>query len=105
MTGMANLMPCPSCGQEVSLQAASCPKCGHPFRSVAASTSMNVWDFVGFGVCGVGIVMFLGGAVMQYNDAITSKTAGNLVVASIVAVVLGLLLMAVGRILAGAGKK
>jgi hypothetical protein len=66
---------------------------------------MNAWDFVGFGVCGTGIVMFVGGAVMQYNDAITSKTAGNLVVASIVAVVLGLLLMAVGRVLAGAGKR
>jgi len=102
---MASLIPCPSCGQEVSPQAASCPKCGHPFRSVAASTSMNAWDFVGFGFCGVGIVMFLGGAVMRYTYAITSKTAGNLVVASIVAVVLGLLLMAVGRVLAGAGKK
>ena len=30
---MANLMPCPSCGQEVSSQAATCPKCGHPLRS------------------------------------------------------------------------
>jgi hypothetical protein len=66
---------------------------------------MNAWDFVGFGFCGVAIVMFLGGAVLRYAYAITSETAGNLVVASIVAVVLGLLLMAVGRVLAGAGKK
>lgn len=66
---------------------------------------MNAWDFVGFGFCGVGIVMFLGGAVMRYTYATTSKTAGNLVVASIVAVVLGLLLMAVGPVLADAGKK
>ena len=66
---------------------------------------MNAWDFVGLGVCGVGIAMFLGGAVMRYNYAITDKTAGNLVVASIAAVVLGLLLMAVGRVLAGSGKK
>ncbi len=49
--------------------------------------------------------MFLGGAVMRYTYATTSKTAGNLVVASIVAVVLGLLLMAVGPVLADAGKK
>ncbi len=43
--------------------------------------------------------------MLRYAYAITSETAGNLVVASIVAVVLGLLLMAVGRVLAGAGKK
>ncbi len=24
------MMPCPACGNGVSLQAASCPKCGHP---------------------------------------------------------------------------
>lgn len=102
---MADLVPCPSCGHNVSNLAASCPKCGHPFRSVSTSTNLNAWDFVGLGVCCVGVAMFLGGAVMRYNYFITSKTSGSLVVASIVAVVVGLLLMAVGRVLAGAGKK
>ena len=34
MAGMANLVPCPSCDHEVSPEASSCPKCGHPLRSL-----------------------------------------------------------------------
>ena len=48
---MANLIPCPSCGQEVSPQAASCPKCGHPLRSASSplgkrNTIALVWVVV-----------------------------------------------------------
>ena len=47
---MANLMPCPSCGQEVSSQAATCPTCGHPLRSALPlgkrNTIVLVWVVV-----------------------------------------------------------
>ena len=33
------LVNCPSCGTEVSEQAASCPKCGHPLRKTAQGLS------------------------------------------------------------------
>jgi hypothetical protein len=102
---MADLVPCPSCGNKVSNLAASCPACGHPFRSAQVNVGYNAWDYAGLGVCVVGVAMFLAGAVLRYNYSITDNTTGNLVVASVVAVVLGLLLMAVGRVLAGAGKK
>jgi hypothetical protein len=47
---MPNLTPCPSCGQEVSLQAATCPTCGHPLRSALPlgkrNTIVLVWVVV-----------------------------------------------------------
>jgi predicted amidophosphoribosyltransferase len=33
---MADLVPCPSCGNKVSNLAASCPACGHPLRSASS---------------------------------------------------------------------
>lgn len=30
-----SLMTCPTCGREVSVSAANCPGCGHPFREAA----------------------------------------------------------------------
>jgi predicted nucleic acid-binding Zn ribbon protein len=33
------LVNCPSCGNEVSEEAASCPKCGHPLKKTAQGMS------------------------------------------------------------------
>jgi len=33
------LKNCPSCGTEVSTDAVSCPKCGHPFKKTAQGMS------------------------------------------------------------------
>jgi len=31
------MIKCPSCGSDVSSEAVSCPKCGHPLRSTGSS--------------------------------------------------------------------
>ena len=85
--------------------AASCPKCGHPFRSVSTNVGLNGWDFAGIGLCTLSVLLFLGGAIMRARGVIGEDGAGGLMVFCLVGVFLGLILMAVGRALAGAGKK
>ena len=103
--GMANLIPCPSCCQMVSSMAASCPKCGHPFRSVSTNVGLNELDFAGIGLCTLSVLLFLGGAIMRARGVIGEDRAGDLLVFCLTGVVLGLILMAVGRVLAGSGKR
>jgi len=41
------LTKCPGCGGQVSTEAVSCPKCGHPFKRSATSYSrVIVWGSI-----------------------------------------------------------
>jgi hypothetical protein len=95
---MANLIPCPSCGNKVSNLAASCPSCGHPFRSAQVNVGYNAWDYVGLGICALSVAVFLVGCFQ-------GSKAGPYFVTALAGVVVGLLCQAVGRVLAGSGKK
>ncbi|MBM4370446.1 MAG: zinc-ribbon domain-containing protein, partial [Deltaproteobacteria bacterium] len=43
---MGKMRACPSCGQEVSKQAAACPKCGHAFKKGGTSPIIKLGCFV-----------------------------------------------------------
>jgi predicted amidophosphoribosyltransferase len=38
------LIPCAGCGADVSSEAASCPKCGHPLRAVKVTAGVDLSD-------------------------------------------------------------
>lgn len=38
-----SLIKCPSCGADVSTEAAACPKCGHPLKATPAG-GLNLQD-------------------------------------------------------------
>lgn len=55
------LINCPSCGTEVSAEAVSCPKCGHPFKKTAQGMSGCQLFFVIVGAIIVAaIIIYLG---------------------------------------------
>lgn len=47
--------PCPSCGTQVSTQAAQCPACAHPIRHVMARKSRAVYILLGLFLGGFGV--------------------------------------------------
>ena len=55
------LIPCPSCGTEISSDAVSCPKCGHPMKppTPAKPPGINLSDPVHLVGCAVAVI-FLG---------------------------------------------
>lgn len=55
------LKPCRECGQEVSTQAGTCPKCGSPNPTVSKSTQ---WIAAALGLA------FFGGALLWVNSCI-----------------------------------
>jgi hypothetical protein len=40
------LVKCPACNTEVSDQAVSCPKCGHPFRNTTVELTNKRWKLL-----------------------------------------------------------
>lgn len=53
------LRPCPACSNEVSLEAAACPKCGHQFK---AAGGISLSDPVH--VLGIVLVVIVVGAIV-----------------------------------------
>ena len=51
-----NLRPCPACTRQVSLKAASCPNCGHPFEDLwKAVKRVGGIVFIAVGILGLGL--------------------------------------------------
>ena len=50
------LINCPSCSAEVSTEAASCPKCGHQFKSAGGINLSDPVHLIGVIIC---VVMVL----------------------------------------------
>ena len=57
------LVKCPTCGAEISSEAAACPKCGHPMKATPAG-GINPKDPVH--VLGIIIVVIVGLAIIVY---------------------------------------
>jgi hypothetical protein len=54
-----NLINCPACQQEISAQAASCPKCGHPIQSLPPELfRYSSWDIAGMSLLGFALLIF-----------------------------------------------
>jgi predicted amidophosphoribosyltransferase len=56
---MSSLTKCPSCSSEVSTKAASCPKCGHQFKSAGGLNLSDPVHIVGLIIVGLMILGFL----------------------------------------------
>lgn len=71
-------MECPTCGLEISIKAEACPGCGMVLKERQAFP----WKFVGFGIAGLALVLFLSGGVIfkkkqpAWMAAVTKAIAG-----------------------------
>lgn len=64
----AKLIPCPVCAREVSIQAGSCPNCGHPLRLVFPHETQprrqhGIFYYVFFGTVSVFLTLFILGFI------------------------------------------
>ena len=50
------LTSCPSCGNDVSTQADTCPKCGHRFKYAGGINMKDPVHVLGVGICVVIVV-------------------------------------------------
>jgi hypothetical protein len=71
----------------------SCPNCGHQFKAVKSSTPLNAVDYVGMGIGFLAIAAFLYGASQGHKG-------GDIMFWSFIGFIVGLLVCAVGRIIA-----
>lgn len=81
------LIPCPECGKQVSSKAATCPKCGIQIsKTVDAKSGVKTiragakWEFIGFLLISIGIVMAI---------ADSSGWGGALIVSGFVVFIIG----------------
>lgn len=116
-TVMVDLVPCPSCGRQVSPRAAACPQCGAPIGGILAArgvirerledraperdahggrvappargTSPGLWKGIGFGLIVVAIFYGVLGATGGPLDVGRIATATWIGIAGFVAFIVG----------------
>lgn len=72
---MAEMITCPSCGNDVSPKAFDCPHCGHPIRKPKRGFFGKIfkWTLIGFNVLMIAWLVSYVGDVSQEIDGATSE--------------------------------
>lgn len=94
---------CRNCGAQISDQAASCPRCGHPQRPMASGsqdTGSFGWGVLGFCMPVVGLVLYLVWKdTKPRNSIMAGKGALICVIVTVVLYLLAIILGVIGSMM------
>lgn len=90
------IISCPDCGANVSRLAPACPKCGRPLKATVIEQTGKGWKAVQL----VGSLLIVGAASVAIAcfTVTTPDKSGGLMLGSLLTLVAGLPLYAIGRV-------